>query len=71
MPNNKGSNRKGTNIIKVTLHNDENNVNLVTGHPKQLKHKKYTDPQHQKTKWATSTYSSKETKKITKSSKET
>jgi hypothetical protein len=39
--------------------------------PNQHKHNKNTDPQHQKTKWATFTHSDKETKKITELFKET
>jgi hypothetical protein len=61
---------KELNIIKDTLHNDEYNINLVMRHPNQHKRNKTTDPQHQKTKWVTSTNSGKETKKITKLFKE-
>jgi hypothetical protein len=39
-------------------------------HRNQHKRNKNTDPQHQKTKWATFTYSGQETKKITKLFKE-
>jgi hypothetical protein len=40
-------------------------------HPNQHKHNKNTDPQLQKIKWATFTYSGKEKKKITELFKET
>jgi hypothetical protein len=58
-------------IIKDTLHNNRSNIKLGTRHPNQHKHNENTDPQHQKTKWATYTYSGKETKTITKLFKET
>jgi hypothetical protein len=49
--------------IKDTLHNNEYNVNLGMRHPNRHRHNKNTDPQHQKTKWATYTDSGNETKK--------
>jgi hypothetical protein len=69
--NNKRSKGKELNIVKDTPHNNEYNMNLGVRHPNQHKNNKNTDPQHQKTKWATFTYSGKETKKITKVFKET
>jgi hypothetical protein len=40
-------------------------------HPKEHEQNINTDPQHQETKWATCTYSGKETRKIIKLFKET
>jgi hypothetical protein len=62
---------KELNIIKYALHNNEYNINLSPGHPNQHKHNKNTDPQHQKTKWATFIYSGKRTKKIANFFKQT
>jgi hypothetical protein len=70
-PITKEAKQKELNIMKDTLHNNEYNTNLGMKHPNQHKHNKNTDPQHQKTKWATSTYSVKETKTITELFKET
>jgi hypothetical protein len=58
-------------FIKDTLHNYEYNINLGMRHCNQHKHNINTDPQHQKTKGATFTYSGKQAKKITKLFKET
>jgi 23S rRNA maturation mini-RNase III len=52
---------KELSIIKDTLHNKEYNIKLNTRHSNQHKHNKNTDPQYQKTKWATFTYNGKET----------
>jgi hypothetical protein len=57
------------NIIKRTLHN--NKYKPRQRYPNQHKHKKITDPQQRKTKWAAFTYNGKETKKIMKLFKET
>jgi hypothetical protein len=61
------------NIIKDTLHNNKYNTNQIMKHPAAQKQKQNTntDPQHQKPKWATFTYSRKETRKITKLFKDT
>jgi hypothetical protein len=72
-PITKEATEKKLNNIKDTLPNNEYtyNINLGTTHPNQHKHNKITNPQHQKTKWATFTYSGKEIKIDTKLFKET
>jgi hypothetical protein len=57
--------------IKNTLHNNKYNINLDTEQHKKHNTIKNTDPQHQKIKCATFTYSGKETRKITKLFKDT
>jgi hypothetical protein len=42
------------------------NTNLVRKPPPPQKQNPHTDPQHQKTKWVTFTYSGKEVRRITK-----
>jgi hypothetical protein len=68
-PITKEAKQKELNIIKDAPHNNEYNTNLGMRHPNHHKHNKNTDLQHQKTKWVTSTYSGKETKKIQNSLK--
>jgi hypothetical protein len=53
------------NTIRNILQNNEYNTYLVESPPPQ-KQNIHPDPQHQKTKWATFTYCSKEVRKITK-----
>lgn len=55
-------------ITEYTLHNTKYNIKPDKKHSHKQKQNN-TDPQHQKTKWATLTYSGKEVRKITKSLK--
>jgi hypothetical protein len=65
--------KKELDIVKDTLHNNKYNMNKTTEHPTPQKQKQNTstDPQHQKLKWATITYSGKERRKIKKLCKDT
>jgi hypothetical protein len=70
-PITKEAKKMESNIIKNTLHNNKYNINLDMKHPDQQEQNINTDPQHQKTNWATFTYRGKETRKITKFFKKT
>jgi hypothetical protein len=58
--------RKELNTIKNTLENNKYDRNKSKTQPNAKKQNTNNEPQHMKTKWATFTYTGKETKQITK-----
>jgi hypothetical protein len=63
--------KKELNTIKNTLENNKYDRNKSKTQPNAKKQNTNSEPQHKKTKWATFTYSGKETKHITKLFKDT
>jgi hypothetical protein len=57
------------NVIKSTLHSNKYNINQIKEHYSSHEQNTNTDPQHQKTKWATFTYSGKKQGRLQNSSK--
>jgi hypothetical protein len=56
--------RKQLNTIKNTLENNKYDRNKSKTQPNPNKQNTNNEPQHKKTKWATFTYSGKETKQV-------
>jgi hypothetical protein len=63
--------RKELNAIKNTLENNKYDRNKSKTQTNPKKQSTNNEPQHKKTKWATFTYSGKETKQITELFKDT
>jgi hypothetical protein len=70
-PISEGVKRKELNTIKNTLENNKYDRNKSKTQQNPKKQGTNNEPQHKKTKWATFTYSGKETKQITKLFKDT